>query len=108
MRRLGIVILLGFGAALILPRACRAQEVSPDHFTETGVQDVFPAAPHHVAAPRLKPTPPALQARNNKTNSPATLQLAAKRDSSLSAQPDTLALQEKRKNRPPLNPKKPQ
>jgi hypothetical protein len=108
------VIVLSFGAALILPSACKAQEVSPDHFTDTGVQDVFPAAPHKVAAPRLKSSL-TLQARNHQTNLPAALhasareQVAAKTDASFAALPSALTIQEKRRTvRPPLNPKKSQ
>jgi hypothetical protein len=30
---------------LVSTPSCKAQEVSPDHFTDTGVQDVYDAAP---------------------------------------------------------------
>src|SRR5258707_8460318 len=80
------VILLGFAGALILSPACKAQEVSPDHFTDTGVADVYQAAPHRVAAPKPKHTPLVLQTRNQRTDSPAALQLAATRNSSVPAQ----------------------
>src|SRR5258708_18035481 len=100
------IMLLGFGGALILSPACKAQEVSPDHFTDTGVEDVYQAAPHQVAVPKLKQTPPVSEARNQQTDSPATLQLATNRNSLLRTQPSTLAIQEKRKTAP-RKPKKP-
>jgi hypothetical protein len=91
------VILLGFACALTLTPTCKAQEVSPDHFTDTGVADVYQAAPHHAAAPKPKQTPPALQTRNQRTDSQATMQLAATRNSSTPAQPGALAIPEKHK-----------
>jgi hypothetical protein len=100
------IMLLGFGGALILSPACKAQEVSPDHFTDTGVEDVYQAAPHQVAAPKLKQTPPASEARNQQTDSPATLQLATNRNSLLPTPASALAIQEKRKTAP-RKPKKP-
>lgn|SRR5437870_5494361 len=98
-------ILLGFAGALTLTPACKAQEVSPDHFTDTGVENVYQVAPHQVAAPKLKQTPPALQTRNHRTDSPASLQLAAARNS-VPAQPGPVAIPEKRKIAPrkPKNP----
>lgn len=100
------VMLLGFGGALILSPACKAQEVSPDHFTDTGVEGVYQTGPNKVAAPKLKQTPPALQARSHQPDSPATLQLSATRDSSLPAQPSALGIAEKRKTAA-RKPKKP-
>ncbi len=100
-------ILLGFAGALILSPACKAQEVSPDHFTDTGVEDVYQPAPRHLAAPKPKPEQrlPALQTRNQRTDSPA-MQLAATRNSSVPAQPSAVAISEKRKIAPrkPKNP----
>ncbi len=100
------VILLSFGGALILSPVCKAQEVSPDHFTSTGIEDLHQAAPQKVAAPKPMQTPPALQARNQRPDSATTLQLAATRDSSLAAEPSALAVPEKRKIAP-RKPKKP-
>jgi hypothetical protein len=94
------VILLGFASALALSPACKAQEVSPDHFTDSGVADVYQAAPHQVAAPKLKHAHPALQTRNQRTDSPATMQLAATHNSSAPAQPGVLAIPEKHKIAP--------
>jgi hypothetical protein len=91
------VMLLGLGAAVILTPACKAQEVNPDHFTATGVDDVNQASQQKTAAPALKQTPSAQRVRNHQTDTPATLQLAATRDASLPAQPGTATAQEKRK-----------
>jgi hypothetical protein len=92
------VMLLGLGAAVILAPTCKAQqEVSPDNFTATGVDDVNQGSQQKAAAPALKQTPSAQHVRNHQTDAPATLQLAAKRDAALPAQPGTAAVQEKRK-----------
>jgi hypothetical protein len=100
------VMLLGLGAAVILAPACKAQEVSPDHFTGTGIDDMNQAGQQKAATPALKQTPPA-HVRNHHTDAPATLQLAATRDAALPAQPGTAAVQEKRKTTG-RNPKKQQ
>jgi len=100
------LMLLGFGGALILSPVCKAQEVSPDHFTATGLEDVHQAAPQKLAATKPMQTPPALQARNLRTDSPTTMQLTATRNSSLPVQPGTLAIPEERKIAP-RKPKKP-
>jgi hypothetical protein len=94
------VMVLGFGGVLLLSPACKGQEVSPAHFTDMGVEDVYQAAPHQVVAPKLKQAPLGSQARNHRTGSPATLQLTATRNSSLSPQPSALAIPEKRKTAP--------
>jgi len=99
------VMLLGLGAAVILTPACRAQEVSPDHFTATGIDDINQASQQKVAAPALRQTPPAPHVRNHQTDAPATLQLAATRDAALPAQSGTGAVQEKPKTNG-RNPKK--
>src|SRR5258708_39582368 len=97
------VWLLGSAGAMTITPACKAQEVSPDHFTDTGVENVYQTAPHGAAAPKPKLTPSALQTRNQRTNSPATspvtLQLAAP-NSSLPGQPSTVAISEKQKIAP--------
>lgn len=100
------VILLGVGAALIFAPGSKAQEVSPDHFTDTGVQDVYVAAPAKVTAPAAKHKLRTSQARRPQANSPATVQLAANRDAALPTKTETLALQEESKTASP-KPKKP-
>jgi hypothetical protein len=81
------MILAGIGAAMLFSPSCKAQEVSNDHFTDSGVQNVYDSAPaRQVAAkPELKSAPVQASA-HHKTNSPVTLQAAAHRAPVLSAQ----------------------
>jgi hypothetical protein len=89
---------VGLAAMLLVSTpSCKAQEVSPDHFTDTGVQDVYEGAPAKVAAANLKHNSSATQARAHQINSSATAQPVAKRSSLLSAQLDTPAVADKRK-----------
>jgi hypothetical protein len=81
------MILLGLGGVLLLSPACKAQEVSPAIFTNTGVEDVYSAA---------KPKPAAIHSRKQQTGSAATTQLAAKRNSSKLPRPSVQAVAEKR------------
>lgn len=112
MRPFGIlrisVALLGLRAVFVLSPAGKAQQVNLDHFAATGIESVNPIAANKVAATSPKQTPSPVQARNHQSDSPATLQLAAKRDSRLPAQPGALAIQDKHKPTPSLNPKKSQ
>jgi hypothetical protein len=99
-RMLNIPVMLpGLGAALILSPACKAQwEVAPDHFDGSDSWAAPKAAPQKVTASKLNQMPPVSQALNHQTpSSSATLQLAAKRDSSLPGQPGAAAIQDKRK-----------
>jgi hypothetical protein len=91
------MILVGLGAALVLSPACKAQEVSPDHFTDTGVQDVYESAPRKVVAPKVQQKPNAAQARMHLTNSAATLEPVAKRTPVSPAQSGAHAVADKRK-----------
>jgi hypothetical protein len=100
------MILVGLGAALVLSPACKAQEVSPDHFTDTGVQDVYEGAPGKVVAPKVQQKPPATEARMHLTNSPASLEPVAKRTPVSAARPGAQAVADKRKAVPSA-PKKP-
>ncbi len=100
------IILVGLGAALVLSPACQAQEVSPDHFTDTGVQDVYESAPSKVVAPKVQQKPPATQVRTHLRHSPATLEPVAKRTPVSAAQPGAQAVADKRKP-VPSTPKKP-
>jgi hypothetical protein len=99
------VVLLGFGGVLLLSPACKAQEVSPDHFTDVGIEDVYQASPRKVGAPQAKQTPATSEARNHRTDSPA-IQLTATRNPPLAAQPGAMAIPEKRITAP-RKPKKP-
>lgn len=94
------VLLLGFGGALLLSPACKAQECSPDHFTDTGIEDVYQPGAVKVAAIKAKPKPAAVQARKHPIGSSAALQLAANRDSAETPQPVAQAVAEKRKPTP--------
>jgi hypothetical protein len=96
------VTLLDLGAVMLLAPMCKAQsEVAPDHFDGSEPWAASRPAPQKAAAAQAKQTPSASQAR-----SPATLQLASKRDSSLPVQPAGAAIQDKRKATP-RKPKKP-
>src|SRR6202521_2213799 len=78
---------LGLAAMLLVSTpSCKAQEVNPDHFTDTGVQDVYEGAPAKVATPMLKQNLSATQTRQHQINSPATVHTVAKRTSLWSAQ----------------------
>jgi len=89
---------LGLAAILLVSTpSCKAQEVNPDHFTDTGVQDVYDAAPAKVATPIAKQNRSAAQVRRQQLNSPATVQTVAKRTYQLSAQLDTPAAVDKPK-----------
>jgi hypothetical protein len=89
---------LGLAAMLLVSTpSCKAQEVNPDHFTDTGVQDVYEGAPAKVATPNVKQNLSATRARKNQIHSPATVYTVAKRTSQLSAQLDTPAVADRRK-----------
>jgi hypothetical protein len=89
---------LGLAAMLLVSTpSCKAQEVNPDHFTDTGVQDVYDGAPAKVATPIAKQNRSAAQVRRQQLNSPATVQTVAKRTYQLSAQLDTPAVADKPK-----------
>jgi hypothetical protein len=94
------VILLSFSGALLLSPASKAQEASPDHFTDTGVQNVYEPGQAKVAAAAVKKMPAPVLARNQQIGSASTLQLATKRGSSLLAQPEAQVVAEKRKSTP--------
>ncbi len=90
---------LGLAAMLLVSTpSCKAQEVSPDHFTDTGVQDVYEGAPVKVAAPIVKQNLSATQARAHRINSSTAAHPAAKRTSLLYSQLDTPAVADKRKS----------
>ncbi|HWZ98759.1 MAG TPA: hypothetical protein VN025_13465 [Candidatus Dormibacteraeota bacterium] len=91
------VLLVGLGgAALFLSPACKAQEVSSDHFTDTGVQNVYENAPVKAATPELKQKPLRTQAHQHAKPS-ATLQAAVERTPSMTAKPSAQPVAEKRK-----------
>jgi hypothetical protein len=94
------MILVGLAAAIVLSSTCKAQEVSPDHFTATGVQDVYESAPAKVTAPKVQQKPSAAQARTPQTSSQSTLQPVAKRAPVSAAQPGTQVVADNRKTVP--------
>ncbi len=90
-------IVLGFGALVVFAPTCKAQsEVSPDHFDGT---DSWEIAARKPVAAKAKATPAigSYQARNKKTGSEATMQLASARELSKSMPHDAVAVQDKRK-----------
>ncbi len=99
------MILVGLGAALAFSPACKAQEVSPDHFTDTGVQNVYENAPSQTAAPKPKQNKSAASVRSSQTNSSASLQPVAKHTPVSAAQPGPKTVADKRKSAP-ATPKK--
>jgi hypothetical protein len=89
---------MGLAAMLLVSSpSCKAQEVSPDHFTDTGVQNVYEGAPAQVAAPAAKQNVSATQSRAHRINSGSTVQSVGKRNAVLTAQLETLAVDAKRK-----------
>jgi hypothetical protein len=99
------MILVGLGAALAFSPASKAQEVSPDHFTDTGVQNVYENASAKTAAPKPKRSHPATQVHSSQTNSSASLQPAAKHTPVSASQPGPKTVADKRKSAP-ATPKK--
>ena len=91
------IVLVGLGAALVLSPACKAQEVSPDHFTDTGIQDVYDGAQNKASASKLKQSPSKTQARTHQTNAPGSLQPVAKRTPVSATQPGAQTVADRRK-----------
>jgi hypothetical protein len=86
---------VGLAAMLLVSTpSSKAQEVSPDHFTDTGVQDVYDAALAKAAAPKAKQNLLASQAHTQGINSSTH---PAKRNNLLYSQLYTPAANDKRK-----------
>lgn len=94
------VILLGFAGTLLLSPTGKAQEVTSDHFSETGVLNVYQPVAGKSAQPAVKQMPAAVQARKQQTGSASSLQRTAKRATSLPAKPEAQAVTEKPKPAP--------
>jgi len=91
------MILVGVGAAMLLSPSCKAQEVTNDHFTDSGVQNIYDSTTAKQAAPKPKQKPAPARATNARlANSPATLQATAQRAPALPSQEVT----DKRKTNP--------
>jgi hypothetical protein len=99
------MMFVGLGAALAFSPACKAQEVSPDHFTDTGVQNVYENASARTAAPKPRQNHSAAQVRSSQTNSSVTLQPVAKHIPVSAAQSGPKTVADKRKSAP-ATPKK--
>src|SRR5260221_13086046 len=73
------MLLLGFGAVLLFAPACKAQEVSPDHFDGTDSWEIAARTP--VAAKAKSAANVVMyQARNQKASAGPNLQMAAARE----------------------------
>ena len=109
MKSLGMLklpmILAGLGAALAFSPACKAQEANPDHFTDSGVQDVYEASSAKAAAPKPKQNHSASPSRTSQTNLSAALQPVAERTPVSATQISPKTVADKRKT-VPANPKK--
>lgn len=100
------MMLLGLGGALLFSPASKAQEVNPDHYMDTGMEGVYPRSAEKAVASRVRQKSIVLvAAEKQKTDSAATLQLAADKSSSSNEQPAVPAVAEKCK-RTPSTPKK--
>jgi hypothetical protein len=93
------LMLVGFGAVLMLAPACKAQsEVSPDRFDGS---DSWETAAHKPApTAKAKPTTTThanLQAQNRMADAGPTVQLAAAREVSKPEKHEAVAVQGKRK-----------
>jgi hypothetical protein len=95
-----LVIPLGFTGALLLSPNSKAQEVTSDHFTDSGVLNVYAPVTGKVAATAVKQMPASVQARKQETGSASTRHLATKRGSSLLVKPEAQAVTGKRKPAP--------
>lgn len=91
------MVLVGFGALVIFAPSCKAQsEVSPDHFDGTDTWEVGARKP---IAPKAKAAtaPAVFQAKDNKPNANASMQLASVREKSDAMPGNKAALQDKRR-----------
>jgi hypothetical protein len=90
-------IVLGFGALVVFAPTCKAQsEVSPDHFDGTDAWEIAARKPVGAKA-KAAPAIGSYQARNKKTGSEGTIQLASARELSKSMPHGAVAVQDKRK-----------
>ena len=91
------MMLVGLGGVLLLAPACKAQsEVSPDHFDGTDSWEVAARTPV-AAKTKSAANAGSHQAKNQKANAGASLQLAAAREVTKSAPRKAVVVQDKRK-----------
>ena len=94
------VILLSFAGTLLLSPASKAQEVTSDHFMESGVLNVYEPVASKAAPAAVKQMPAVVPARKQRIGSASPLQRSAKRGSSLLTKPEAQAVTEKPKPAP--------
>jgi len=91
------VLLLGLAALALFTPSCKAQsEVSPDHFDGTDPWEIAARKPVAATAKPAKATG-SYQTQNKKSDSGASLQLAAVREASKSSPGKAVTVQDKRK-----------
>ncbi len=90
------MLLLGFGAVLLFAPACKAQEVSPDHFDGTDSWEIAARTPVAAKA-KSAANVVTYQARNQKASAGPNLQMAAAREVTKSAPRKAAVVQDKRK-----------
>jgi hypothetical protein len=90
------MLLVGFGAVLLFAPACKAQEVSPDHFDGTDSWEIAARTPV-AAKTKSAANAGSYQAKNQKANAGASLQLAAAREVTKSTPRKAVVVQDKRK-----------
>jgi hypothetical protein len=90
------MLLVGFGAVLLFAPACKAQEVSPDHFDGNDSWEIAARKPVAAKA-KSAANVGTYQARNQKTSAGPSLQMAAAREVTKSAPRTAVALRDKRK-----------
>ena len=91
---------VGLAAILFSTPSCKAQEIAPDHFTETGVQDIYESAPSKVATLKGQQKLVNSQTNRSQTNSrkPGTLKASAKHTQLLPARYDNQTVATERKS----------
>ncbi len=95
------LIAAGAAAVLSFSPACKAQEVTNDHFTDTGLQDVYDGAPAKQATPKKVQKPAVVQVQAHRKSKPAAAAYAgAERAPVPSGQPVATEIAERRKTTP--------
>jgi hypothetical protein len=90
------IVLVGLGAMALFAPACKAQEVSPDHFDGTDSWEIAARTPVATKA-KSAANAGTHQAKNQKASAGPSLQLAAAREVTKSAPRTAVVLPDKRK-----------
>src|SRR5260370_35228403 len=90
------MLLVGFGAVLLFAPACKAQEVSPDHFDGTDSWEIAARTPVAAKA-KSAANVVTYQATNQKASAGPNLQMAGAREVTKSAPRTAAALRDERK-----------